>query len=242
MSGPKKKRKNKEILLLWLSFYFHFMEYLSPSPHLQSVCVSRSDLSFLFLYPFNQSVYLVETFIPFTFELITDRYVLTAILFLDFCGSFSPFLLFSVIWWLSLVLYLDSIFFFVCILQTLLWLLWDFCIVVISICDKLLISNFKWICPLLPSQLLFLIPCFTSKCFVYPLTAYCRYRWFYYFFLLTSLLALCVGDFLPLLYVHLYCWAFPPMSFLFLIVAVSFSPREVLITFLEKLFSRAEFF
>ena len=49
---------------------------------------------------------------------------------------------------------------------------------------------------------------FTSNCFLYPLTAYCGYRWFYYFCLLTSQLALCVDNFLPLLYVCLYPWAF----------------------------------
>lgn len=44
--------------------------------------------------------------------------------------------------------------------------------------------------------------------FVYPLTSYCRYRWFYYFCLLTFILALFVVDPLLLVYVCLYLWDF----------------------------------
>ena len=56
--------------------------------------------------------------------------------------------------------------------------------------------------------LVFLMSYLMSDCFVYLLTTYCRYRWFYRFCLLTSLLTLCVDDLLPLLYVCLCQWAF----------------------------------
>ena len=43
---------------------------------------------------------------------------------------------------------------------------------------------------------------------MYPLTTYCRYRWFYYFCLLTFLLGLYTADLLPFLYICLYYWDF----------------------------------
>ena len=52
---------------------------------------------------------------------------------------------------------------------------------------------------------------------MYSLTAYCGYRWFYYFCLLTFLLALYVVDFLPLLYI---CKGF---CFLYLLTVLFFS-------------------
>ena len=56
----------------------------------------------------------------------------------------------------------------------------------------------------------FLITVFdlTSNCFIYPLTAYCGYRWFCYLCLLTSLLSLSMDNFLNLLSACLYLWAF----------------------------------
>ena len=101
--------------------------------------------------------------------------------------------------------------------------------------------NFKcilkpWTCIPLPSLLLFLMSYFTSDCLVYSLTAYCGYRQFYYFCLLTSLLALCVDDFLPLLYVCLYQCNFSFYNFLvYSCDLLSFSLWEVPLTFFAKL-------
>ena len=50
--------------------------------------------------------------------------------------------------------------------------------------------------------------------FVHPWAAHCGYRWFYYFCLLPSPVALCVDDFLLLFDVCLYQWAFPFWNFL----------------------------
>ena len=44
------------------------------------------------------------------------------------------------------------------------------------------------------------------NCFLYPSTVYRGCKWFYYFCLLTSLLATCTDDFLPLLYSCLWKW------------------------------------
>ena len=52
---------------------------------------------------------------------------------------------------------------------------------------------------------------------------------------LTSLVALCVDYFLPLLYVCLYQWAFPFCNFFFLLVAFSFLPKEVPLAFIVML-------
>ena len=49
---------------------------------------------------------------------------------------------------------------------------------------------------------------------MHPWAAHCGYRWFYYFCLLPSPLALCVDDFLLLFDVCLYQWAFPFWNFL----------------------------
>ena len=75
----------------------------------------------------------------------------------------------------------------------------------------------------------FLISYFTSNCFMYTLTVYCGYRWFYYFCLLTSQLVR-MDDFLPLLYVCslFISELFHFIVFLFLIVAFSFLLRELL--------------
>ena len=74
----------------------------------------------------------------------------------------------------------------------------------------------------------FLISYFTSNCFMYTLTVYCGYRWFYYFCLLTSQLVR-MDDFLPLLYVCslFISELFHFIVFLFLIVAFSFLLREL---------------
>ena len=55
----------------------------------------------------------------------------------------------------------------------------------------------------LPWSLIFLTY-FTPFCSVYRLTTYCRYRWLYYFCLLTFVLVSQVVDLLSLLYVCLY--------------------------------------
>ena len=126
-------------------------------------------------------------------------------------------------WWLSLVLCLDSFFFFVCISIIDFWIVVTMAFIYSNLyIDMIVLScwslNFKCtlrpcVCTLLPSRLLFLISYFMSNCFVYPLTAYCGYRWFYYFCLLIFLLTLYMDDFLPLLYVYLYWWAFTFCNF-----------------------------
>ena len=107
-------------------------------------------------------------------------------------------------------------------------------------CFRLLMSYFQCILTTLyfyplHSWLLFLMSYFTSNCFVYPLTVYCWYRWFHYFCLLSFLLALCMDDFLPLLYVCVYKWVFHLVIFMFLVVAFSFILREFPLPFLVKL-------
>ena len=93
-----------------------------------------------------------------------------------------------------------------------LWLPWGFCIVVYIYVIVLSYWSLNFKCILktlhLCCRLVFLISYFIFNCFVYPLTAYCGYRWFYYFCLLTSLLALSLDDFLPFLYACLYQWVF----------------------------------
>ena len=52
-------------------------------------------------------------------------------------------------------------------------------------------NNFVFLYPICSSPIFTVLTSyFTSCCFVYPLTTYCSYRWFYSFCLLTFLLAL----------------------------------------------------
>ena len=143
-----------------------------------------------------------------------------------FCrSSFSPSLvLFSYALMTIFGVILDCFFFFLCISIIDSWLvvtmkflyssLYTY-LIVLSCCSL----NFKCILNTLhlysPPLTITVLIYFTSNCFRYPLTAYCGYRWYYYFYLSTSLLALCVDDFLPLLYVCLYWWTFSFHNFLF---------------------------
>ena len=87
------------------------MEYLVPSPHFQSVCVSRSEVSLLetayiwvlFVYHLATLCLFVGAFNPFTFKVIINMYILVNCHFVNcfgfvFAGLFSPlssFVLFS---------------------------------------------------------------------------------------------------------------------------------------------------
>ena len=78
--------------------------------------------------------------------------------------------------------------------------------------------NFKHIFIILhlypPPLTMIVLDIIFSNCFVYPLIAYCGYKWFYCC-LSTFLLALCMDDFLSLMYVSLYQWAFSFCNFHF---------------------------
>ena len=97
------------------------MEYLFPSPHFQSVYVPRSEVGFLwaaytqflFLHPFSQSI----SFKCFTFKVVINMYVfivtlqIISICLLGLFSSFHPLSSSLMIWWLTLMLCLDSVFF-----------------------------------------------------------------------------------------------------------------------------------
>lgn len=139
-----------------------------------------------------------------------------------FCHcSFLLFLSSLVIWYLSL--YLDPLLFMgVCIYYRFL---------VCSCHFKCVLTTIHFYSP---HKIMFFILCFACFCFVYLLITYCGYKWFYYFCLLASLLALCMDDFLLLLSVF-NSENFHFVVFLFLNVAFSFLPREIPLAFLVKL-------
>ena len=108
-----------------------------------------------------------------------------------FCRYFliSFFFCSPVIWWLSLVLCLDFFSFYVCISYR--FLVCDYHGVFIKQFIYIYVIISSCLCPTfnclltpcictLPSWLLFLVY-FISSCFVYSLTAYRGYRWFYFF-------------------------------------------------------------
>ena len=110
------------------------MQYLCPSPHFQSVSldlkwVSRRQHVYGSCFCIHSATLciLIGTFTPFIFKVIIDMYVLIAILFIvsgHFCSTFLlflPLLSSLVIWWLSLVLCLDSSVFCVCVSITDFW-------------------------------------------------------------------------------------------------------------------------
>ena len=74
--------------------------------------------------------------------------------------------------------------------------------------------------------------------FVCALTSYCEYRWFYYRFLSSFLLAGYMVDLLPLLNICLNQWAFSFPNFYVSVVAFSFSLRKAPLRFLIKLVLR----
>ena len=63
---------------------------------------------------------------------------------------------------------------------------------------------------------------FTSHCFVCLLATYCGYKYFTIFFHLTSLVALCVDEFLPFCMLAFTNEVFHFLIFLLLVVAFSF--------------------
>ena len=83
--------------------------------------------------------------------------------------------------------------------------------------------------------LLFLTSYFTSFCFVYPLTTYCGYRWFYYFCLLTLYCFINGWSTTFTVYLLLPLRFFPFVIFMFPAVSFSFLCREVPLTLLVKL-------
>ena len=99
-----------------------------------------------------------------------------------------------------------------------------FVCVCVCVCDysSCWALNFTWTlttlhCYSAPPQSLNLTLYFTSTCFVCPLTSYCEYRWFYYCFLSSFLLAVYIVDLLPLLNICLNQWGFSFSKFPFLI-------------------------
>ena len=130
---------------------------------------------------------------------------------------FSLPLLFSslMIWWLILVLCLDSFFFFVCV----------------PIVDFYFAVTMRfWYSSLYIHKIVLSCWSFNFKCISNILHLYSPLSP-----LLVLISSLGVGDFLPLLYVCLYQWAFPFVVFLFLVVGFSFSPRQVPLAFVVKL-------
>ena len=75
---------------------------------------------------------------------------------------------------------------------------------------------------------------FTSNCFLYPFTAYCGYKWPYHSCLITSLLTLWMDSYLYCMFVFTN-EPFHLVIFLILVVAFSFLPREVSLTFVVML-------
>ena len=67
----------------------------------------------------------------------------------------------------------------------------------------------------------------TSLSFFLSLTTYCGYTWFYTSVFFHSLLTVCVDDFLSLLYVFLYQWAFS--SHIFLSLFMDFFHLEIFV-------------
>ena len=238
----------------YLGFFFHFHlhEILFPSPPL---CVSL-DLKWvtcrLHIYGscfcihsrsiHSATVYLlIGIFNPFTFKVIIDRYIRFAILlviFGCFCNCFfflTPFFapvscdlmtIFSVMFGLFLFCVCVCVYyrFLACGYQAHLY-----------ICDyfKLLASlvqvhfnNPEFLFPPYTFTVFDII--FYIFLFVYPLTTCHGCRRFYYFCLLTFLLALEVVDLLALLYIYLYQWDFTVHSFIFLVVAYSYCLEKTL--------------
>ena len=150
---------------------------------------------------------LTGAFSPFTFKVIIDRYVLTAILWLAF-GLFLYFyfVLSSFFFLLPCDLMtifsvnMNSFLFCVCVSVIDFWLMVTMRFIYSNLCTCVIILSwwslkFKCISTALcfyspPPHLMFLTSYFISFYFVYFLTTYCGYRWFYYFCLLTFLLAL----------------------------------------------------
>ena len=79
--------------------------------------------------------------------------------------------------------------------------------------------------------LLYLTSYFTFFCFVYPLTAYFGYNWFYIFKLSTSIIS---GLSTTLLYIYLYQWDFSFHNF-HISSCCLYLLREVPLTFVVKL-------
>ena len=116
-----------ETTIAILAFFSTYLHGIHSSILSLSVCISldrsKSLLgslhTVLFLHLATLCL-LIVAFSSFTLKLIIDMYVLIAFLKLwgCFCSSFlflSSFALFSYIWWLCLLLGLDSFFFFVCV-------------------------------------------------------------------------------------------------------------------------------
>ena len=86
-------------MLLQLSFHIYLCISVSPSLHFQSVGVFRSKMSLLYQHNIDGSCFIhydslcvfIRTYNSFTFRIIIDRYVFSAILLLvsgDFLVSF----------------------------------------------------------------------------------------------------------------------------------------------------------
>ena len=195
----------------WKTFFYPLTFSLYVSLDLKWISCRQHIYGSCFCIHSATLCLLIGAFSLFTFMVIIDMYAILLIVWGLFHRYFLFLLLLSslVVWWLFIFMFWFLFLFCVCIYYR--FLVGDCCEVFIQLyiynCFKLLISYFQMHFSNLPLVLSsphkFLISYFISNCFVYPLTAYCGYRWFYYFCLLTLLLALYMVDLLPLLYICL---------------------------------------
>ena len=107
--GLRKHQLSFDLRLLWIPFS---LLSLSESLDLKGDSCRQHVCGFCFCVQSATLFLSIEAFIPFIFKVITGRCMFTAILLILFFLFFSSSLLSSfVIWWLSLVLCLDSFLF-----------------------------------------------------------------------------------------------------------------------------------
>ena len=106
-------------LFTWNTFFYPLIFSLYVSLELKWVSWRQHVYRFCFCIHWANLCLLVGAFSPFTFKVIVEMYVLTAILLtvwdLVLLVFFLPFFCSLVVWWLSLVLCLDCFFLFACI-------------------------------------------------------------------------------------------------------------------------------